>query len=65
MKDGWSVREICEALNISEAAAKSRLVRARKRLSAQRSDEERFTTHHRRHFERASSSFQPGQVSKT
>jgi RNA polymerase sigma-70 factor, ECF subfamily len=31
---GWSVREISRALNISEAAAKSRLYRARRRLSA-------------------------------
>lgn len=30
---GWSVREISRALNISEAAVKSRLHRARKRLS--------------------------------
>jgi RNA polymerase sigma-70 factor (ECF subfamily) len=32
MKHGWSVREISQALNISEAAVKSRLHRARKRL---------------------------------
>src|ERR1700733_9112731 len=31
---GWSVSEISRALNISKAAAKSRLYRARKRLSA-------------------------------
>jgi RNA polymerase sigma-70 factor, ECF subfamily len=32
MKHGWSVKEISQALNISEAAVKSRLHRARKQL---------------------------------
>lgn len=36
MKHGWSSRKIGQALNISEAAVKSRLYRARKRLSATR-----------------------------
>ena len=31
---GWSIREISEALNISEAAVKARLYRGRQRLSA-------------------------------
>jgi RNA polymerase sigma-70 factor (ECF subfamily) len=31
---GWSIREISQALNISEAAAKARLYRGRQRLSA-------------------------------
>ena len=31
---GWSLRDISRALNISEAAVKARLYRARKRLSA-------------------------------
>jgi RNA polymerase sigma-70 factor (ECF subfamily) len=65
MKDGWSVREICEALDISEAAAKSRLSRARQRLSTPRSDEKRFTAHHRNHSQRAPTGFQPEQVSNT
>jgi RNA polymerase sigma-70 factor (ECF subfamily) len=34
--DGWSVKEISRALNISEAAVKSRLCRARKQLSTSR-----------------------------
>ena len=34
MKQNCSIREIAQALNISEAAAKSRLVRARARLTA-------------------------------
>jgi RNA polymerase sigma-70 factor, ECF subfamily len=32
MKHGWSVREVSKALNISEAAVKSRLSRARRQL---------------------------------
>ena len=48
MKHEWSVKEISQALNISEAAAKSRLYRARQRLSATRADQKCFATHHRR-----------------
>jgi RNA polymerase sigma-70 factor, ECF subfamily len=44
MKYGWSVREISIALNTSEAAVKSRLYRARQRLSTTRADQKRFTT---------------------
>lgn len=33
MKQGWSIREMSRALNISEAAVKSRLHRARQKLS--------------------------------
>jgi RNA polymerase sigma-70 factor (ECF subfamily) len=33
LMDGWSIREISRALNISEAAVKSRLCRARQQLS--------------------------------
>ena len=36
---GWSIREISQALNISEAAVKSRLSRARQQLSATRNEE--------------------------
>jgi RNA polymerase sigma-70 factor, ECF subfamily len=36
MRQNWSVREIAQALEISEAAAKSRLFRARARLVLQR-----------------------------
>jgi RNA polymerase sigma-70 factor (ECF subfamily) len=36
MMNGWSMREISRALNISEAAVKARLHRARLRLSARR-----------------------------
>jgi RNA polymerase sigma-70 factor (ECF subfamily) len=42
LKHGWSVREISQALNISEAATKSRLYRARQRLSTTRADRRRF-----------------------
>jgi RNA polymerase sigma factor (sigma-70 family) len=35
---GWSLREISEAMNISEAAVKSRLYRARRQLSTPRSE---------------------------
>jgi RNA polymerase sigma-70 factor (ECF subfamily) len=49
---GWSVREICEALNVSEAAVKSRLVRARRRLSTTLADQKRFATHHSNHSQR-------------
>ena len=47
MKHGWSVREISQALNISESAVKSRLSRARRRLSMTLADQKRFTTLHR------------------
>src|ERR1700743_1231076 len=47
MKNGWSVREISQALNISEAAVKTRLNRARKRLSTTLTDQKHFATHHR------------------
>jgi RNA polymerase sigma-70 factor (ECF subfamily) len=42
LKHGWSVREISQALNISEAVTKSRLYRARQRLSTTRADRRRF-----------------------
>jgi RNA polymerase sigma-70 factor (ECF subfamily) len=48
MKHGWSVREISQALDISETAVKSRLYRARQRLSATRADQKCSATHHRR-----------------
>ena len=48
MKHGWSVREISHALNISETAVKSRLYRARQRLSETRADQKCSATHHRR-----------------
>ena len=44
-KHGWSVREISQALDISEAAVKSRLYRARRRLSTMHLDQKRFATH--------------------
>jgi RNA polymerase sigma factor (sigma-70 family) len=44
MKHGWSVKEISQALNISESAVKSRLSRARQRLSMTLADQKRFTT---------------------
>jgi RNA polymerase sigma-70 factor, ECF subfamily len=44
MKHGWSVKEISQALNISESAVKSRLSRARQRLSMTLPDQKRFTT---------------------
>ena len=47
-KHGWSVREISQALDISEAAVKSRLYRARQRLSATRADQKCSATQHRR-----------------
>jgi RNA polymerase sigma-70 factor, ECF subfamily len=47
MKHEWSVKEISQALNISEAAAKSRLYRARQRLSTTRADQKPFATRHR------------------
>jgi RNA polymerase sigma-70 factor, ECF subfamily len=42
----WSVKEISQALNISEAAAKSRLYRARQQLSKRNADYRRFAIHH-------------------
>jgi RNA polymerase sigma-70 factor (ECF subfamily) len=47
MKHGWSVREISQALNISESAVKSRLNRARQRLSTTLADQKHCATHHR------------------
>ena len=41
MKHGWSLREIGQALNISEAAVKSRLYRARRQLSTACGDSSR------------------------
>jgi RNA polymerase sigma-70 factor, ECF subfamily len=46
IKHGWSVREISHALNISETAVKSRLYRARQRLSATRTDLKCSADHH-------------------
>jgi RNA polymerase sigma-70 factor, ECF subfamily len=48
IKHGWSVREISQAMNISEAAVKSRLYRARQRLFTTRADQKSFATHHQR-----------------
>ena len=48
MKHGWSVREISQALEISEPAVKSRLYRARQRLSATRAYQKCSATQHRR-----------------
>jgi RNA polymerase sigma-70 factor, ECF subfamily len=45
MKHEWSVKEISQALNISEAAAKSRLYRARQRLSTRNADHRTFAVH--------------------
>src|ERR1700739_2619051 len=42
----WSVKEISQALNISETAAKSRLYRARRQLSTRNADHRRFAIHH-------------------
>jgi RNA polymerase sigma-70 factor (ECF subfamily) len=44
MKREWSVKEISQALNISESAVKSRLYRARQRLSTTRTDQTHFAT---------------------
>jgi RNA polymerase sigma-70 factor (ECF subfamily) len=72
MKHGWSVREISQALNISVPAVKSRLARARRRLSTALADQKHFATHHRqtpsataRVSIRSRSGFQPRQVLKT
>ena len=46
MKRERSVKEISQALNISESAAKSRLYRARQQLSARNADHRRFAMHH-------------------
>jgi RNA polymerase sigma-70 factor, ECF subfamily len=45
MTHGWSVREISQALNISESAVKSRLYRARLQLSTSRGDLKRPAAH--------------------
>ena len=42
MKHEWSIKELGHALNISEAAAKSRLYRARQQLSRSNVDRNRF-----------------------
>jgi RNA polymerase sigma-70 factor (ECF subfamily) len=69
-KHGWSVRKISQALDISEAAVKSRLYRARRRLSTIHVDQRRFATHQSQPLSECrerlcSSGFQLGQVSKT
>jgi RNA polymerase sigma-70 factor (ECF subfamily) len=46
MKHEWSVKEISQALNISKAAAKSRLYRARQQLATRNADHRRFAIHH-------------------
>jgi RNA polymerase sigma-70 factor (ECF subfamily) len=46
MKYGWSVKQTCQALNISETALKSRLHRARQRLPTTRADKKRFDNRH-------------------
>jgi RNA polymerase sigma-70 factor (ECF subfamily) len=46
MKREWSVKQISQALNISESAAKSRLCRARQQLSTRNADHRRFAIHH-------------------
>jgi RNA polymerase sigma-70 factor (ECF subfamily) len=45
MKHEWSVKEISQALNISEAAAKSRLYRARQQLSTRNAVHRSFAIH--------------------
>jgi RNA polymerase sigma-70 factor, ECF subfamily len=66
VKHGWSVREISQALSISEAAVKSRLTRARRRLStprAQKGSVSQLTTGN--HSRPITTGSQPEQVSKT
>ena len=46
MRHEWSVKEISQALKISEAAAKSRLYRARQQLSTRNADHRSFAIHH-------------------
>ena len=46
MRHEWSVKEISQALKISEAAAKSRLYRARQQLSTRNADRRSFAIHH-------------------
>src|SRR6201998_2532010 len=46
MKHEWSIKELSQALNISEAAAKSRLYRARQQLSTRNADHRSFAIHH-------------------
>jgi RNA polymerase sigma-70 factor, ECF subfamily len=46
MKYEWSVKEISQALSISEAAAKSRLYRARQQLSTRNAHHTSFAIHH-------------------
>jgi RNA polymerase sigma-70 factor (ECF subfamily) len=46
IKHEWSVKEISQALKISEAAAKSRLYRARQQLSTKKADYRRVAIHH-------------------
>jgi RNA polymerase sigma factor (sigma-70 family) len=50
MDHGWSVREICQALNISEPATKSRIIRARRQLSITLADQKCFAARHRQSF---------------
>ena len=52
MKREWSVKEISQALDISESAVKSRLYRARQRLSTTRTDQRHFTTPRGNHSRR-------------
>jgi RNA polymerase sigma-70 factor (ECF subfamily) len=71
MKHGWSVREISQSLNISEAAVKSRLNRARQRLSTKLAGQKRFATHYRQSLSASGversrgTGFQPRQALKT
>lgn len=46
VKREWSIKEISQALKISEAAVKSRLYRARQQLSTRNGDHRRFAIHH-------------------
>jgi RNA polymerase sigma-70 factor (ECF subfamily) len=46
IKHGWSIKEISRALNISDAAVKSRLYRARQQLSTRKGDHKHFAIHH-------------------
>jgi RNA polymerase sigma-70 factor (ECF subfamily) len=52
MKRDWSAKEISHALKISESAVKSRLHRARQRLSTTRTDQRRFATPPGNHSDR-------------
>jgi RNA polymerase sigma-70 factor, ECF subfamily len=71
MKHGWSLKEISKALNTSEAAVKSRLSRARRRLSTTHADQKHIETHRRQSLSATAgerlcaTAFQSGQVSRT